>query len=299
MPITTSTAPPRAILHLEDSDDFAALVGSLLGGSGFAVHRAHTLHECEEAVCTEDYACAFIDLGLPDAAGLEAVMALRSTSPSLPLVVLSGHDTTAAAVKAMLLGAQDWIAKHEVTTERLSRAAHLAIARQDAQAQLAWRASHDELTSLPNRPLAVEHLSRALGRASRGPGSVGVLFGDLDNFKSLNDRLGHAAGDRALVAVGQRLIAAVRPGDTVARWGGDEFLMIADGIDDAGQCAALARRLREAVARSMAFDTGEETITMTVGIALEAGLGSANMAVDTADQAMLSAKRSGAGMAVA
>jgi diguanylate cyclase (GGDEF)-like protein len=297
--LAPTTQATQSVLHLEDSDEFAALVGELLGDAGFTVRRARTLQEAEQAAEEESFACAFIDLALPDAGGLEAIMGLRSASPGLPLVVLSGQDTSAAAVKAMLLGAQDWVGKHEVTPERLSRAAQLAIARQDAQAQLAWRASHDELTGLPNRPVAMDQLARAISRASRKPACVGVLFGDLDNFKSFNDRAGHAAGDRVLAAVAHRLVVAVRPGDTVARWSGDEFVVVAGELGNADEGVALATRIRAAVAQP--FDAAEtsEPITITIGVAIAGGAGTAHDALEAADQAMLKGKRTGAGILLA
>ena len=111
-----------------------------------------------------------------------------------------------------------------------------------------YRALHDPLTGLANRGLLMDQLGQALARARRRPGSVAVLFLDLDRFKVLNDSLGHAVGDDLLVEVARRLERVMRSADTVARLGGDEFVVLAEDVADVDEALALARRLREAIA---------------------------------------------------
>src|SRR4051794_25623008 len=118
MPSATDQ-PDALVLHVEDSDDFAALVGALLAEAGYAVHRTANLAQAEEAAARGSFACAFVDLDLPDAGGLQAIMGMRHASPELPLIVLSGLGLDTAPVKAVLLGAQDWVRKHEVSATRL------------------------------------------------------------------------------------------------------------------------------------------------------------------------------------
>src|SRR5262249_1676981 len=117
--------------------------------------------------------------------------------------------------------------------------------RREAEARLAHQASMDVLTGLPNRASFDRLVREALRRDSKGLG--GVLFVDLDNFKVINDSLGHGAGDQLLRVVASRLAAAVRGGDVLARFGGDEFCVLADGVRDEDEALALAERLRAAL----------------------------------------------------
>lgn len=290
---------PEVILHLEDSDGFAALVGELLEGADFTVHRARTLAEAQELAVSRDFACAFIDLDLPDASGLQAVSGMRSSAPALPLVVLSGLDVDTAPVKAVLLGAQDWVAKHDISPQRLTTAMAMAIARRDAQAHAVWQAAHDLTTGLPNRTLAIEHLLRAIDRTRRRGVLTGLLFCDLDNFKQVNDLCGHAAGDKLLCTIALRLIHAVRPGDMVARWGGDEFLIITEGIDTADEALAIARRVRAHVGQPFPMGDQSHQPAITIGIALAHSTADVHCLIDQADRAMLDAKKRGTGISVA
>jgi GGDEF domain-containing protein len=108
-----------------------------------------------------------------------------------------------------------------------------------------WRhqALHDPLTGLPNRALLEDRLAHAVAGAVREPGSVAVLFIDLDGFKQINDVHGHAAGDQVLKEVADRLAGVVRSGDTVGRWGGDEYLVVAERLEHSGSAAELADRI--------------------------------------------------------
>src|SRR5438477_2670789 len=107
-------------------------------------------------------------------------------------------------------------------------------------------ALHDPLTGLANRSLILDHLGNALGRAARRSVLVAVVFLDLDDFKQINDTLGHAAGDEVLKGIAARLGPAVRPGDTVGRWGGDEFVVICEDVEGVSDAASIVQRVAAA-----------------------------------------------------
>jgi diguanylate cyclase (GGDEF)-like protein/PAS domain S-box-containing protein len=132
-------------------------------------------------------------------------------------------------------------------------------------------ALHDALTGLANRTLAVDRIGHALRRRAGEHDTVAVLALDLDRFKLINDSLGHAAGDELLVALAARLRNAVRPSDTVARFGGDEFVVVCDGLEGPEAAVAVAERLSRAISEPVALRSGEHFIGASIGIALACG----------------------------
>jgi diguanylate cyclase (GGDEF)-like protein len=183
-----------------------------------------------------------------------------------------------------------------------SRLAAIAIERHRAHEQLKWLASHDTLTGLANRALLMDGLADALARCTRLPeedvDQVAVLFCDLDRFKLVNDSMGHEAGDWMLGEVARLLAASVRPGDTVARFGGDEFVVVAEGVTSSS-AAALAERLHAALAPPLLRDHSEEhSVSATIGVALAGGGASAAEAIRCANSALYEAKRKGLGTGV-
>lgn len=160
-------------------------------------------------------------------------------------------------------------------------------------ARLAHQAIHDPLTGLPNRERFVEQLQDAL-RHQGGRGRPAVLFIDLDHFQVVNDSLGHAAGDRLLVAVADRLRAAIRPTDILARFTGDEFTILCDAVADEATAVKLADRVSDAIAKPVTLVEGEVYVTASVGIALATGeLETAERLLRNADAAMHRAKDQG------
>jgi diguanylate cyclase (GGDEF)-like protein/PAS domain S-box-containing protein len=130
-------------------------------------------------------------------------------------------------------------------------------------------AMHDALTGLPNRALFVDRLTRSLAQSQRNQEHLSaILFMDLDRFKVLNDSLGHASGDHLLLEVTRRLQAAVRPGDTVARFGGDEFVVLLDGVNDITEVTRVADRIQKKLQRPFQVDGTETFASASIGIAL-------------------------------
>ncbi|MGC9221608.1 MAG: putative bifunctional diguanylate cyclase/phosphodiesterase [Solirubrobacteraceae bacterium] len=169
-----------------------------------------------------------------------------------------------------------------------------AIERQQSEDAMEHRALHDLLTGLPNRGLFTDRLEQALERMHRHSGLLAaLLFIDVDHFKQVNDTLGHQAGDELLAAVATRLREAVRPSDTVARFGGDEFGLLLEEIANERAAIATAERIAASFARPFVLEAGSQFITASIGIALADGHHQADALLRDADAAMYRAKQRG------
>lgn len=159
---------------------------------------------------------------------------------------------------------------------------------------VAW---HDPLTGLPNRALFLDRLTHALARARRGSGKVAVLFLDLDDFKSVNDSRGHERGDQLLKALAPRLCRSTRPGDTVARFGGDEFVVLLEGLESAGEARMVAQRIANACRSPVRIGDVEHVTTLSVGVAVadDPARTTVMRLLRDADTAMYQAKARGKG----
>ncbi len=167
-----------------------------------------------------------------------------------------------------------------------------------AQRQAAWelaqQALHDDLTKLPNRALLMNRLKHALVRSERGDRRVAVMFIDIDRFKTINDSLGHDVGDEFLVQIADRLSTAIRAGDTVARFGGDEFVVLCDSVASESEAAATAQRLQSVFTEPFSLGKTTTYATASIGITLSSdGESSADALLRDADAAMYRAKDAG------
>ncbi|MGI8593969.1 MAG: putative bifunctional diguanylate cyclase/phosphodiesterase [Solirubrobacteraceae bacterium] len=285
-----------SLVLVEDSPGDAVLAREMLAetwGDGLAVIHLQRADDARRHLLEHEVGCVLLDLSLPDAGGLQALDQVRSSAPGVPIVVLSGLDDEELALRAVQEGAQDYLIKGQVTAEGMSRSIRYAVERKRAEAAMAHKALHDPLTGLANRPLFLDRLALALARSRRSSESVAVLFLDLDHFKEINDSLGHEAGDQLLVHVARRVEGALRPADSVARFGGDEFTILCDAVEDERDAAVIAERVLAALARP--FPLGEEEVSLggSLGLSLGGQGSTPEGLVRNADIAMYRAKERG------
>ncbi len=200
------------------------------------------------------------------------------------IVTTQLRDGRTIAIQQRRMEGGGWVATHEDITER-----------RRAEAEIAFLARHDVLTGLPNRSVLQEFIERALPEAERG-GRFAILFLDLDRFKAVNDTLGHRAGDELLKQVSARLRAAVRQTDTIARFGGDEFVILQPLVDSPDAAMRLAERIIDVVGQPYVLEGVQASIGVSVGIAMAPADGStAGVLLKNADMALYLAKTEGRG----
>ncbi len=289
----TAQVPAAQVLLVEDNRSQAMIVERMLqdGGAEFEVVHVGTLAEAREHLGTERVACVLLDLTLPDADRLEGLMEIKNVAPEAPVVVVTADNDAGRGIKAVQAGAQDYLMKGQMDSAQLCRAVRFAIERGRSEQQLAHRALHDALTGLPNRMLFIDRLTYALAQSERQESFVGIFFLDLDGFKAVNDRLGHLAGDALLRDMAGRLLSWVRPGDTVSRFGGDEFTVLVREVGGPEEAADIAERLTEAVRSPAGLEGEEVSLTPSIGIALGESGERPEGLLERADKAMYAAKR--------
>jgi diguanylate cyclase (GGDEF)-like protein len=218
-------------------------------------------------------------------AGMMSGVTVLIKGKGQPIGVLGAHTTEL----------RDFTAQDVSFMEAMANVLANAIERRTAEDQTQHEALHDPLTGLPNRTLFLDRLDHALAQASRHGASVSVLFLDLDQFKLVNDSLGHAAGDELLATVAPRLEQALRPGDTVARFGGDEFAILVEDIANERGATRVAERIAQALTRPFILRQREHFVSASIGIAIGTGSEVPEAVIRDADAALYRAKERGRG----
>lgn len=259
---------PR-ILLVEDSKSDAILIGKViekvLAGECVVAH-VDTLDAALKVTKDNHYDVVLLDLSLPDTHGFDGLLAVQNRAPKLPVVILTAYADEELALKAVEHGAQDYLFKDKLTGGALWRAIQYAIQRKQFEGTLIKQANFDTLTGLANRALFESRVDMALARQKRSGSGIGVFFIDLNRFKPVNDKLGHAAGDKILKQIAEILKQSIRPYDTAARFGGDEFALLVEDIAQPRDCALIARKIINQAATPFRIGNRKMKIGISIGI---------------------------------
>jgi two-component system cell cycle response regulator len=292
----TAAQEPVLVLMIEDDEDYATVLQSRLRSDvkyRFSPVHARTLEEGLRELGTRPVGLVLLDLSLPDSRGMETFSRVRARAPLVPVVILSGIDDESIALDALKAGAQDYIIKGQVDGKFLTRILNYNLERSRLQMELQRLSLVDPLTGLYNRrgftTLAAQHLKLA-SRSKRG---FGIFSIDVDGLKKVNDRDGHAAGDRLLTDVAGVLTSAFRGSDIVARMGGDEFAVMAMDLQKE-HLPLLEARLAERLRRRNADVPPDQAAGFSAGSVYFDPAGSATLEdlLERADRLMYEKKRS-------
>ena len=299
--ISSSAILHGKILIVDDQEVNILLLERTLRGAGY-VSIASSMNPAE--VCklhlANRYDLILLDLQMPGTDGFQVMEGLKEIESTGYVPVLAVTAQPAHKLRALQSGAKDFISKPFDLAEVLLRVHNMLEVRllhemaRDHARTLEALALYDPLTGLANRRLLAERLSMSLAHARRNKSQMAVIYLDLDGFKQINDTLGHGAGDMLLKTVAERLTATVREVDTVARVGGDEFLLALWQVSGAENAAAVASKLIEAVSRTYDIDGQPVDLTASAGVSIYPLHGEdADTLTKSADLALYEAKRAG------
>jgi two-component system cell cycle response regulator len=290
-----------SILIVDDQQFNVQLLEQMLREAGYRC-IASTMDP--HAVCglhrDNHYDLILLDLQMPGMDGFQVMEGLKEieTDGYVPILVItaqSGHK-----LRALMSGARDFVTKPFDLVEVKTRIHNMLEVRllykqlEHYSRTLESLALHDALTGLPNRRLLMDRLSLALAHARRNKGTMAVMYLDLDEFKQINDTMGHDAGDTLLRMVAARLVAAVRQEDTVARLGGDEFVILLGELSHADSMTKLVSKVMQAMSQPYRIQGRTVTMTGSVGVSIYPTHGEdVDTLMKSADLALYEAKRSG------
>jgi diguanylate cyclase (GGDEF)-like protein len=281
-----------------------ALVGAL-ASDGIRSLGAASAAEALGFLPLHEPAVVAVDDRLPDSSGIDLARVVKERDPEMPVLLLTGLASLERA--AAFVGQLDAYLLKPVAPQAFLQAVRTTLARRSLVAENkslaerlqrlnAYQALYDPLTGLPNRALLDDRLAQAIASSRRTGSSLAVLFVDLDGFKVVNDLFGHHVGDQLLREMGDRLAETRRSSDTVARFGGDEFVVVCPDIRTSASACKIAEQLISELARPVEVDGVEHRLTASVGIALTSRrepAQSAEILLRNADTAMYRAKEEG------
>ena len=299
--VNSSDILNAGILIVDDLEANVRLLEQMLGNAGY-LHVSSTMDP--RSVCdlhrTNHYDLILLDLQMPGMDGFQVMECLKEieTGGYTPVLVITAQP--AHKLRALQSGAKDFVSKpfdlHEVLmrVHNMLEVRLLHEAARNHGRMLEALALNDPLTGLANRRLLDDRMSMALVHARRNTSAMAVISLDLDGFKQVNDTLGHGAGDTLLKLVAERLLETVREEDTVARVGGDEFILSLWQVSDRDYAASVASRAIAALAQPYSIEGTDVQITVSAGISIYPDHGEdADTLLKSADTALYAAKHAG------
>ena len=293
----------KVLIFSKSSDGSEALLGGL-GGGGFDTEWEwiNNRDAMMKALDSKSWDLMLSDDSLSNFDSIKTLAALADAGPALPYIVVSPGIDMDRAVELMKAGCADIIRHNDagrlvsVVERELQIAKNNRLKRRDEE-KIRHQANYDVLTDLPNRALFFDRLSQALKQARREESRLALQFIDLDNFKHVNDSMGHASGDLVLQQAARRLESCIRESDTVARFGGDEFAIILSKTDTTESARIVADKILDSFTRPFSLDAQTARTTVSIGTAFYPSDGdNAKTLLTSADMAMYQAKKRGRDM---
>lgn len=292
-----------SVLLVENDPEQASRLRAMLSSweiERFGIVEAATVEDALLMLREGSFDAVLLDLSLSEGSDLDLFMRARIAAVDSPIVVL-GPESGDDAILVLRAGAQEYLSRAECSPRLLARTICQAVERHRIRAELRaarqrdhFNATHDPLTGHANREAFLEQLSAAVAHAERTGKGLAVLFIDLDHFKSINDSLGHSAGDQLLKFVAERLSMGTRQSDLVARFAGDEFVLFLRDVRSPQALATVAQNLLQTLSEPYLLEGHESWVTASIGVAVHPDDGRhPNELLRNSDMAMYRAKLNG------
>ena len=265
----TNSVTPPVVLVADDDPSIRLVLKHTMEQCGYHVIEAANGHEAVQATLRQIPDLILMDAVMPEMDGFRATEEIRKNieCEETPILMATSLDDDQSISRAFEVGASDYITKPFNWSVLRHRTARMLYAV-NAERKIRHLAYHDALTGLPNRVLFMDRIDQAISRAKRNGGRFALLFIDIDHFKVINDSMGHEAGDHMLNIVSRRLKELLRNTDTVARFGGDEFTVIVEALNEAESGESVAKNILASLDVPIVINGKQVHIGGSIGISL-------------------------------